>query len=941
MANDLTLKIIMSATDKVSATFNRIRTSSSALSGALRKQNQELKRVNQTIGKAERFADLQRKTEAAAEKSRALAKEISTLSAEIAKAGRPTQAQARHMQQLEAKSQAAARKEQELRDKTRALSIELKKAGFDTRHFAQEQVRMTAAAAKANRELERQRAAVARVNAAQKSYQGAQTAAGKLRSVSATSAVAGAAVTAGVGRTVMDAVNEEDAMLGVIRQVQGLKNADNSLNHEEIAKVREEIRGLSHELPLATTEIMAMYEAGARMDTPRKELAGYVRTAAEAATAFDADNVEELAESLGRIKNNFRLSAEQARELADVINYLDDNAISKGTDIIGYMNRVSGSMGLARISDKNTAALGSTLLSQGIDESTAAAAVSSLFTRLSSAPNMKPVRNALQQIGLDARAVQKGMVEDANATLEKIIDAVKRMPKEQQAGILKGLAGGDYNKVFAGLVANTEEWQRQMKLANSQDAIGSMAREFETRMGAMSSKWQVFKNQLFNTSATAGSLLFTSLGGLMERLGGVLDKFNAWMQANPKTAAAIMKTVAVVGVLLIVFAAITAAIAAVIVPLAALKLSWVTLAAGAEGSSGKIGLLTRAFGLLRSGLGNLIGLFASNPILLVIAAIVAGLYLLYTHWETVKNALVSGWNWVNQVFANNPILNIIFPFIGIARAIVNNWGIIGPWFAGMWAKVKGFFSGGIGNISAQIVNWSPLGLFYRAFAAVLDWFGIKLPATLSDAGRKLVQGLIDGIKSMLPNISAAWRSVTSVFNGSAGTARAAAGAAGKSFGGNIGGLAGMPPMRRYASGGYTGAGGRYEAAGIVDKGEVVFNQTDVRRFGGWRVLEAIRRGGMRVLNALHLGSLGGSFLDSLGNFAVAMLGGSGLPGIVPPPAGAATASGSLSGSGSITVNVYAAPGMDERRVGEIVMQKLAQWQAAGRRRANSSFSDKD
>lgn len=57
-------------------------------------------------------------------------------------------------------------------------------------------------------------------------------------------------------------------------------------------------------------------------------------------------------------------------------------------------------------------------------------------------------------------------------TLEKIVAAVKKMPKEQQAGILKGLAGGEYNRVFAGLITDTKAWNEQIKLATSQEALG-------------------------------------------------------------------------------------------------------------------------------------------------------------------------------------------------------------------------------------------------------------------------------------------------------------------------------------------------------------------------------------------------------------------------------------------------------------------------------------
>lgn len=54
-------------------------------------------------------------------------------------------------------------------------------------------------------------------------------------------------------------------------------------------------------------------------------------------------------------------------------------------------------------------------------------------------------------------------------------------------------------------------------------------------------------------------------------------------------------------------------------------------------------------------------------------------------------------------------------------------------------------------------------------------------------------------------------------------------------GGSVGlyGLAG-------STGGYTGGGGKYEPAGIVHRGEVVFSQADVRRHGGVQAVERLR-----------------------------------------------------------------------------------------------------
>lgn len=80
-----------------------------------------------------------------------------------------------------------------------------------------------------------------------------------------------------------------------------------------------------------------------------------------------------------------------------------------------------------------------------------------------------------------------------------------------------------------------------------------------------------------------------------------------------------------------------------------------------------------------------------------------------------------------------------------AYLIYQNWDGIAAWFGGLWTRIKAFFNSGIANISATILNWSPLGMFYRAFASVMSWFGISMPAKFSDFGRMLISGLINGI----------------------------------------------------------------------------------------------------------------------------------------------------------------------------------------------------
>ncbi|MFN3048515.1 tape measure protein [Pseudomonas alloputida] len=53
----------------------------------------------------------------------------------------------------------------------------------------------------------------------------------------------------------------------------------------------------------------------------------------------------------------------------------------------------------------------------------------------------------------------------------------------------------------------------------------------------------------------------------------------------------------------------------------------------------------------------------------------------------------------------------------------------------------------------------------------------------------------------------------------------------------------------FAEGGYTGPGGKYEPAGVVHKGEVVWSQADIKRFGGVSAVEALRTGNVTPITA--------------------------------------------------------------------------------------------
>ncbi|HEZ2689945.1 TPA: phage tail tape measure protein [Neisseria meningitidis] len=79
---------------------------------------------------------------------------------------------------------------------------------------------------------------------------------------------------------------------------------------------------------------------------------------------------------------------------------------------------------------------------------------------------------------------------------------------------------------------------------------------------------------------------------------------------------------------------------------------------------------------------------------------------------------------------------------------------VAGWVGGKIAEMKTAFDGGLLGILGLILNWSPIGAFYSAFAAVLSWFGIDLPSSFTQFGANIIQGLWNGLQSKFESVKA-------------------------------------------------------------------------------------------------------------------------------------------------------------------------------------------
>lgn len=910
--NNLQLSVLLNAIDKMSAPVRSASKSVHELSAKLKESKSIQRQLNQ-----------QNKQHQAAMKQYAsainpLKSKLDSLNQELEQAKQKAASYTQYMKNAQhptagfqkevekAKSAVKKLKQEQIdaANKLQQARQELAKSGISAEKLAQKQRELQKNTKSATDQIKNQEAALKKLNAKQAAYnqyrgqvEKLKDISGKAQIIGAQATAAGATMTAPLANSVRDFMGFEDAMLGVARQVQGLKDDAGNLT-PEFEQWKDKIQSLSTELPLTTVQIANMIESAARMDVPKEQLEEFVRLNTQMATAFDAANPDELVEQYGKVTKNFKLSSAASRELADAINYLDDNAISKGTEIIGFMNRVSGISGIAKITEKNMAALGSTLQTAGAGEEDSATAVNAIFTRLSSATKKKPVRGALKAMGLDASQVELGMAKDAQGTLMKIVETVKKMPEQKRLGFIADLVGTEHTKTLALLASNTEEWRRQIELANSQAVKGSMGREFDTRMKALSSTWGIFKNQLFNLNATIGNALAPTLDNLMKKIGGIVETIRNWIIAHPKLSSNLMIFIGVIGGSLTIFGAFATILSFVLYPVARLFLGL-----------SKLNILLPKFKSSMASVGGSIFRGLLSPLkLLGFAfsttgfAIAAAALLIYKFWNPIKAFFGGFWEGLKSGLA--PVLEKFQP-LGSAFGVVVVWiEKAVKWFTDLLSPVQ--------STKEDL----------EAAASAGKKFGEWIAAGI-DFALKPLQLLMDGIKWVIDNMPGIQAGAKIVENAKQ-SRNEETNKVIKSGSITERTLDALSDSNMYSSGGYTGNGGKYEPMGIVHGGEYVMTK------------EATSRLGINTLNALNYGKqalIAGGLGISVATAAPVQVD-------TRAPISARPVMTQSSQPMSVNITINAAQGMDERAIAQQVAKEIQRIENQRQARARSSMWDR-
>ncbi|MHA6159490.1 phage tail tape measure protein [Pseudomonas sichuanensis] len=721
MANDLRLKVLLDAVDRATAPLRQITESGQETAKAMKATRERLKELNgqQKDISAWREQNAQaRETAQALDAARAKVKQMGQAMSMV---DNPTKQMTAEFQAAIRATNALKQQQNQEQEALRQLQRQLGAAGIDTRRLNQHSRALRQELEQTNNTIEQQDAKLKQLAATQRKAAQAKAKLEKAQGSAGAMAGAGAAgIAAGVGLGVAGASllapQVEVAQQGSAIAAQSGESSDRAGQYAQIVRnIRTDGVSTSFE-EIGAAVAAAKSTLGSLGELSDKELDGAARKALNLAQVMGVDVADALQMIGVMLQNKMAKNSDEAFDLVSAgMQKVSTQMRGEIPEILHEYSTHFRSMGFSGEQAMSLlvkqAAQGKFALDKTGD------AIKEFSIRGSDLS--KTSKEAYASIGLNAEkmssAIAKGgpdahqallktasallrikdPAERANAAIALFGTPVEDLAVDQIPDFLKALAGGT------------------SALGDITGAADKMGKTFRDNLGGdldkLTGTW----------SALIGSLVEGQNGPLRELVQTVTEmvgNVRTWVAANPELAASLAKGAVLLGVLIAGMGALTVALASLLGPFAVVRygLAMFTLkGAGALPVIGKLisilggGLLTaiRTVSIALWGL-------AANPVALTIAAVVVALaaaaYLIYRNWDQVK-----------QYFVN------------------------------AWAEIKAGVSGGIAGILTVLANFSPIGLIYQAFAGVLNYLGIDMPARFTEFGGMIINGLVNGLSAGL------------------------------------------------------------------------------------------------------------------------------------------------------------------------------------------------
>lgn len=581
--------------------------------------------------------------------------------------------------------------------------------------------------------------------------------------------VFGAAIAAGAAMATKAYAEAESAAVDL---KSSLMIADGTVS-KDFEKINKLAGELGAKLPGSTAEFTKMMDVLLKEGISSEQvLNGMGKSAAYLAVVMKMD-FPESAKFVAQLADATKVASDDMMEFMDQIQRMSHTGLDANYMLQGFV-KMSAGMKTARMEGiKGVKAMAPLLAMLGNAGMTDGGSAGNAISKIMAA-TVKSTQGAeskfFKEFGKHApklKLMEKGEFAGIE-TMYKELNKLKALTTEERNFYMSQQFGNDAETIFAlntiidkGQAGYNEMVSKMAKQANLEQRVA-------VQLGTLANLWDAAKGAFDAVLIAVGESFAGDLKVFVAWLSEVQDGILQWRDANPELFNQIVKGT-------LIFAGIVSAVSALAIGIIAMVGPFILAQSAIMAVVGVVsklflalrflstcipfiitiakwlasGLWLKAIALIKgiaSAVMFLGRVFLMNPIGLAITAIVVAIALLYYNWDTVSKFLVSSWEWVKSAWTAS---------MSAISGLVST----------TWTSIKAFFASGIANITATIVNFSPIGLFYQAFSAVMSYFGIDLPAKFTDFGRMMIQGLINGIGSMVGAVVEKAKAIASAVTG--------------------------------------------------------------------------------------------------------------------------------------------------------------------------------
>lgn len=374
--------------------------------------------------------------------------------------------------------------------------------------------------------------------------------------------------------------------------------------------------------------MMYLAMAGLNVKDNMEALPGVLNLAA--AGNLDLGQTADIATN---IMSGFRMEAKDMAYIGNVLTRTFTSSNSTLDSVAATMKYAAPIAAAVGTDIGQLAAMTGRLASAGIKGQMAGTALRGIMLRL--AGPTKASAEALAELGVQT-VDMNGNLRDVPTLLAEIGTAMDKLPSGRRMGLMKAIFETEGTSAATALMASARTGDLQGYAAAISGTDGSLIarntaagvadRRMDTTMGDMLR----FKSAMQDLGISIGNTLLPSLATLAEHAASAANKMSDWAQANPKLTGTIVKVVAGGAALLAVLGSIALTIAAV---------------------SSTMGVLAPVLTAIGGGIAAVIGFVGGVPIAIAAAIGLAG-YMLYKHWDKVKDFMWKAKVWMLKAGKN-------------------------------------------------------------------------------------------------------------------------------------------------------------------------------------------------------------------------------------------------------------------------------------------------